>query len=143
MSQEVNEVLSYLTAHKGTSILNGWVEKQPIDNRTIAWIDNRRWRRKWMALHPHMIVWYQDDQAMVPRGYMMLDTVIVRESAGKGSSIEVISSSGRTLRFRVKDAQSHHAWLEHLNRALAGHSTCPQVDDMPSSLEVTTSIEPL
>ena len=123
MSQEVSEVLGYLSTHKGSSLLNGWVEKQPIDNRTISWIDNRRWRRKFMELHPHLIVWFQDAEAVVPRGYMMLTpaTTVCRESPGKGSSIEVACSSGRTLRFRTRDAQSHHAWLSGVNRALARH----------------------
>ena len=119
MSQEVGEVLGYLSSNKGSALLNGWIEKQPIDNRTLSWIDNRRWRRKWMELYPQMVVWYQD-AGMVPRGYIMLTpATLVRESAGKGSSIEVVCSSGRTLRFRTRDAQSHHAWLAGVKRAIA------------------------
>ena len=113
---EVNEVLSYLSANEGRHYVSGWMEKQPIDHRNIF---NRKWRRKWMELFPQLIAWYNEGSA-VPRGYMLLPpTTIVRESAGKGSAIEVASTSGRTLRIRAADAQQHHVWLTALARAVS------------------------
>ena len=115
MSQETLEVMAYLYANQGNCLLGGWIEKQPVDHRTVF---NRFWRRKWMELHPQVVVWYNEPNG-TPRAYMMLaPTTAVRESSGKGSSIELCSASGRTLRFRAPDAQQHHTWLKGLEGVL-------------------------
>ena len=89
---------------------------EPIDHRFLGL--NRRWNKKWMELHPHLIVWYREPRS-VPRGYIMLaPTTTVGEEAGKGSSIEVTSSSRRKLRFRSKDTAGHYAWLADLSAVL-------------------------
>ena len=112
---ELEQVLAYLGANEGLALVSGWVEKQPVDHRTLF---NRFWRRKWMELFPQLIVWYNDGCA-VPRAYMMLSpTTLVRESSGKGSAIEVGSASGRTLRFRASDAQQHHRWFAGITQVL-------------------------
>ena len=39
---EVDEVLAYLSSNRKCALLTGWLEKQPIDKRSIF---NRKWRR--------------------------------------------------------------------------------------------------
>ena len=115
MASETEEVLLYLQSNAGRAVKAGWIEKQPVDHRYFY----SRWRRKWMELHPHLIVWF-NDIGTVPRGYIMLaPTTIVQESPGKGSSIEIVSASGRKLIFRVPDAQEHHRWLSAVSRTLS------------------------
>ena len=71
-----------------------------------------------MMVFPRVIVWFRTP-GTVPRGYLMLaPTTSVQESPGKGSAIEVISSSGRRLRFRTHDAVTHHGWLSDIGHAL-------------------------
>ena len=111
---EVSAVLAYISAQQ--PLRADWVQKQPIDHRFLGL--NRRWNQKWMALFPHVIVWFRHPGA-VPRGYLLLaPTTAVGEEPGKGSAIEVTSSSGRKLRFRAKDAAGHAGWLANLQAVL-------------------------
>ena len=110
--EELTSALAYI--HQNRPLVATWVEKQPIDHRRFNW----RFNRKWMELYPHLVVWYRD-QGSVPRGYLMLAaTTTVQVAPGKRSAIEVVSASGRTLRFRLPDPQSHHAWLSAIQGVL-------------------------
>ena len=126
----VEEVLAYIA--QSTPIRADWVEKQPIDHTYFGL--NRRWNKKWMALFPHLVVWYRHPRA-VPRGYMILAAnTAAAEDAAKGTSIEVVSPTGRKLRFRSSNAMGNAAWLADLRavlmerlRELASHTEASAV----------------
>ena len=126
----MEEVLAYIA--QSTPIRADWVEKQPIDHTYFGL--NRRWNKKWMALFPHLVVWYRHPRA-VPRGYMILAAnTAAAEDAAKGTSIEVVSPTGRKLRFRSSNAMGNAAWLADLRavlmerlRELASHTEASAV----------------
>ena len=111
MGDEVGELLEYLRK-QGPHLLvkSGWVEKQPIDHRTF----NKRWRPKWMELHPHVICWFNEPDS-IPRGYLLLsnaETTVTEAGKLPNVNIEVTTASGRKLRMRVPEgAKEHHAWV--------------------------------
>ena len=112
----MGELLEYLRKHgRQQQLKSGWVEKQPIDHRTF----NRRWRPKWLELHPHAVVWFNEPNS-IPRGYLLLaPTATVQEhKEGKGAVIEVTSSSGRKLRVRLNTLSDHGDWHEAISGAL-------------------------
>ena len=121
---EVQSLLEYLRNDGMEKLIkSGWVDKQPIDHRTF----NKRWRPKWLELHPHAVVWFNEPNS-IPRGYVLLaPTATVHEQPGRGGgAIEVTSASGRKLRIRVGNpqleplARSHeqHEWFEAISGAL-------------------------
>jgi hypothetical protein len=110
--EEVGAALAYIAMSR--PLAASWCEKQPIDHRRFNW----RWNKKYMVLFDNLIVWYRTPGS-VPRGYLQLaPSTTVQESSGKSTALEVVSSSGRTLRFRLPDPRTHHSWLEAIQKVI-------------------------
>lgn len=116
MASEADQVLAYLATNAGRAIKAGWIEKQPVDNRHLFW----RWNKKWFELYPHLVVWYNEPNREA-RGYLMLaPTTTADEVAGKTPAIDILSASGRRLRFRSAggDAGELQRWFAAVSKVL-------------------------
>jgi hypothetical protein len=111
--QDAAAVLNYLQSSRGHALKVGFVEKQPVDSPHLFW----RWSKRYLEVYPHLLAWY--DVSNTASGYLMLATCTVAvEVPHKIPVIDVISESGRRLRFRTFDERELQRWYAAISQCI-------------------------
>jgi hypothetical protein len=111
--QDAAAVLNYLQSSRGHALKVGFVEKQPVDSPHLFW----RWSKRYLEVYPHLLAWY--DVSNTASGYLMLATCTVAvEVPHKIPVIDVISESGRRLRFRTFDERELQQWYAVISQCI-------------------------